>query len=164
MAKDDKGKSLEDLKKDYEKIRKKYSLPSFKKLNEDFQIEKISEYETDILIREVRKFISEKFSNYLRFIETILHPINCPMFIFSIIKSLGQNEKKKLTDIYEKLVKNEIRLIEIDIDFSEEKEAKFIKESYEIWQEIKKDILEIMDVIKKNWDNKFKADKGSYFG
>lgn len=164
MAKDDKGKSLEDLKKDYEKIRKKYSLPSFKKLNEDFQIEKISEYETDILIREVRKFISEKFSNYLRFIETILHPINAPVFIFSIIKSLGQNEKKKLTEIYEKLVKNEIRLIEVDINFSEEKEAKFIKESHEIWQEIKKDILEIVDVIKKNWDNKFKIDKGSYFG
>ncbi len=159
-----KESDLENLKKDYLVVQKKYNLPSFENLNEDFQIEKIAEVETDILIREVRKFIADKFSNYLRFVETILNPANAPMFVFSIIKSIGVEEKKKLVEIYKELTKTEIRLIELDTDFFEEKEAEFIKESYEIWQKIKKDVLEVVEVIKKNLDNKFEVNGKSYFG
>lgn len=155
---------LEKLKEDYKEIQKKYNLPTFEELNKDFQIEKIAEVETDFLIREVRKFIVDKFSNYLRFIETILQPVNAPMFVFSIIKSIGAEEKKRLTDVYKKLVKNEVRLIELDIEFVEKKEVEFVKESYKIWQEIKKDILEVVEVIKKNWDNKFETNNKGYFG
>jgi len=112
----------------------------------------------------VRKFIVDKFSNYLRFIETILQPVNAPMFVFSIIKSIGAEEKRRLTEVYKKLVKNEVRLIELDIEFVEKKEVEFVKESYKIWQEIKKDILEVVEVIKKNWDNKFETNNKGYFG
>ena len=155
---------LAKLKENYKVIEKRYDLPSFEKLNEDFQIEKAAELETDILIREVRKFIADKLAGYMRFVEALLNPVNAPMFVFSIIKSLGVEEKKKLTDVYKKLTKNEIRLIELDVKFSEEKEAEFIKESYKMWQEIKEDILEIMGAIKKNWDNKFEVNGKSYFG
>lgn len=155
---------LENLKKDYEKVQRKHDLPSFEELNKDFQVEKIAEVETDFLIREIRKFMSDKFSNYLRFIEAVLQPVNTPMFIFSIIKSIGVEEKKKLTDIYKKLVKIEVRVIELDIKFFEEKEAEFIKEFYEVWQEIKKDMLEIVESIKKNWDNKSEVNGKGYFG
>ncbi|MBA7660405.1 hypothetical protein ES703_68407 [subsurface metagenome] len=155
---------LEKLKEDYKEIQKKYNLPIFEELNKDFQIEKVAEVETDFLIREVRKFIVDKFSNYLRFIETILQPVNAPMFVFSIIKSIGAEEKRRLTEVYKKLVKNEVRLIELDIEFVEKKEVEFVKESYKIWQEIKKDILEVVEVIKKNWDNKFETNNKGYFG
>lgn len=159
-----KESKLEDLKKDYEKIQKKYNLPTFEKLNEDFYIEKISETETDFLIREIRKFVADKFSNYLRFIEAILNPVNVPMFVFSIIKAMGNEEKNELTVIYKKLVRVEVTLIELDVDFSEKKEADFIKESYESWQKIKKDMLNIIESIKRNWDNKSEGNSKKYFG
>jgi len=155
---------LEDLKKDYKEIQEKHNLPDFEKLNQDFQIEKIAEVETDLLIREVRRFMSEKFSNYLRFIEAILNPINVPMFIFSVIKSLGTEEKEKLTETYKMLSKKELELIELDVEFSEEKEAEFIKNSYKLWQEIKKDLLEVLEKIKDNWDNKSEINNKKYFG
>jgi len=163
MGKQDR-ESLEELKRDYIKIQEKYHLPNFEKLNEDFQIERIAEIETDILIREIRKFMAEKFSNYLRFVEAILNPVNAPMFIFSVIKTINLEEKNKLTEIYKKLAKIEVRLIEADIEFSEEKEAEFINESYAIWQEIKKDLLSFIGIIKKNWDNKFEMNNKGYFG
>lgn len=156
--------SLENLKKDYRKIQKKYSLPEFEKLNEDFQIEKIAETETDYLIREIRKFMGEKFSNYLRFVEAILNPINVPMFIFSIVKSIRSEEREKLVEIYKQLSKIEVSLIELDINFSEKKEADFVKQSYKIWQKIKKDTLEVIETIKKNWDNKLEGKSKGYFG
>ena len=109
-----KESGLDTLKKAYAKIQKKHGLPSFEELNKDFQIEKISEGETEILVREVRKFMSEKFSNYFRFVEAILHPVNAPMFIFSIVKLITPEEKNKLTMIYKKLAEAELNLIELD--------------------------------------------------
>ena len=156
--------NLESLKKDYKKIQEKYDLPEFEKLNEDFQIEKLAETETDFLVREIRKFMADKFMNYLRFIESILNPVNVPMFVFSIVKSIGEDEKKKLTEVYKKLAKCEVELIGLDIEFSEDDEVKFVKESYELWQEMKKDISGVIGVIKKNWDNKLESNGKGYFG
>ena len=155
--------NLESLKEDYKKIQKEYDLPEFDKLNEDFQIEKLAEIETDFLVREIRKFMADKFMNYLRFIESILNPVNVPMFIFSIVKSIGEDEKKKLTGVYKKLAKCEVELIRLDVEFSEDDEAKFVKKNYKLWNEMKKDILGVLDVIKKNWDNKTESKK-NYFG
>ena len=155
---------LEELKKDYKKIQKIYELPDFDSLNRDFQIEKVAESETDYLIREIRKYIADKLSNYLRFIETILNPVNAPIFVFSVIKSLGINEKNKLSETYKELAKFEVTLIKLDMNFSEEKEAEFIRNSYETWQKIKKDVLDVVEIMEKNWDNKFETNGRNYFG
>ena len=163
MAKQKESK-LEKLKKDYLKIQKKYNLPEFDKLNRDFSIEKTADSETDFLIREIRKVIAEKMSGYLRFTEMLINPTNAPIFVFSIIKNLGVREKKDLSEMYKKMAKNEIKLIGIDIEFSEEKEAEFIKDSYKLWQRLKRDFLNIVGTIEKNWDNKFEVDKKGYVG
>lgn len=155
---------LDDLKKDYQEIQKKYELPDFEELNKDFNIERIAEVNTDLLLREIRKFIAEKFSNYLRFIETLLNPVNAPMFAFSIIKTIQPEDKKILAEIYKKLAKVEVDLIELDLDFIEEKESYFIRDSYKIWQDIKKDMLNIFSRIKKNWDTKYEMNGKGYLG
>lgn len=155
---------LAKLKENYKVIERRYDLPSFEKLNEDFQIEKAAELETDILIREVRRFMADKLSGYMRFVETLLNPVNAQMFVFSIIKSLGHEEKRKAAEIYKKLAKNEIKLIEIDTNFSEKGEAEFIRNSYELWKSVKRDILDILDKINRNWDNKFEVESKGYFG
>ncbi len=162
MAKDE--QKLEKLKKDYEVLKKEYNLPNFEKLNEDFYIEKISDSETEILIREVRKFIGDKMMNYMRFIENLLNPVNVPMFIFSIIKLLDAEEKKSLSEIYKGLMKKEVQFIELDLEFNEKKEAEFVKNAYEFWQGIKKDMLRVIDKINKKWDNKFGVNNKGYFG
>jgi len=155
---------LENLKKEYEILGRKYNLPGFRELNEDFHIEKVAESETEILIREVRKFVADKMLNYMRFIENLLNPVNAPMFIFSVIKLLDDEEKKSISEIYKGLMKKEIKLIELDLEFNEEKEAEFIKNSYEFWQGIKKDLLKVIDKINKKWDDKSEANNKGYFG
>jgi len=164
MAEKKKEHNLDTLKKDYKKIQKKHNLPDFERLNEDFYIEKISETETDYLVREIRKYMSEKFSHYLRLVEAILNPTNVPLFVFSIVRIITKEEREKLVDIYKKLSKIEVELLEIDLKFSEEKEADFVNNSYKIWLEIKKDMLSVVDVIKKNWDNKSESISKGYFG
>jgi hypothetical protein len=155
---------LEELKKNYIVLQEKYNLPSFDELNRDFQIEKVAESESDFLIREIRKAVSEKPYTYLRFVETLINPVNAPMSILSVVKTLGSEEKDKLTEIYKKLVRNEVLLIETDINFSEETEVKFIKETYEMWKSIKKDFADVLSIVNKNWDNKTEINGKKYFG
>ena len=160
----DEGYGLDDLKKDYEEIKEKHDLPSFEELNKDFSIDQLTEHETDYLLREIRRAIADKISTYMRFVETILNPVNAPIFVFSLIKTINSEEKTKLSEVYKKLAKFEVRIIELDVDFSEKKEADFVKEAYEEWQEMKKDLLDVVEVIKKNWDNKFESGARGYFG
>ena len=155
---------LEDFKEDYKEIQKKYSLPNFDEMNQDFYIEKAAETETDYLVREIRKYVADKISNYVRFIETLLSPSNVPMFVFAVVKNLTENDKKILSETYKKLAKIEVSLIELDLEYDEEKEAKFIKNAHKVWNEIRKDLFKITESINKNWDNKLEVNGKSYFG
>jgi len=155
---------LPKFKKTYEKLAKKHSLPNFDQMNQDFHIEKLAEIETDYLLREIRRFTAEKFFNYFRFVESLLNPTNASMFTFSIVKTLGQKEKDKLTELYKKFAGLELEFISIDIEYSEEKEAKFLKQFCKDWQEIKKEMNSILEFIKKNWKNKAKNLDKNYFG
>ena len=53
---------LNDLRNDYSKLEVKHILPSFKELNESFEIDKIDK-ESDALLRVVRKVMMEKIVN-----------------------------------------------------------------------------------------------------
>lgn len=154
---------LRELKEGYREIQEKFELPLFKEMNEDFNIEKIDE-EPEILIREVRRFISDKFSNYIRLIETLINPSNAQIFVYSIVKTLGEKEKNKLKELYKILSKKELDLVELDLEFSETKEVEFVKESFKDWQKIKKDLLEILSEVKKNWENEPESKSKNYFG
>ena len=163
MAKDEENK-LEKLKKEYDKIQKKYKLPSYKELNEDFGIEKLSETDTELLTRELRKFVGDYLSRVLRTIESLLSPSNVPMFVFSIVKSIDAEDKKKLSDMYKELAKSEVKFIKLDFGFNEEKEAEFVKDSYNVWQTTKKDFLKIMEKVDMKWDDKAETNNKGYFG
>ena len=143
---------LEELKERYAEIQIKHGLPSFQEMNEEFGIEKTDIEKFDILIREIRRYVVDKVLNYMRFIEGILNPSNAPMFIFSVVKALEPGDKERLTEIYKKFSKIELDLIEIDLKYSEEKEASFIKNTYSAWKEVQKELLEVLDKIKANWD------------
>jgi hypothetical protein len=156
--------NLKNLKEDYEILKEKYGLPEFRDFNEDFQIERISEIETDFLLREIRKFISDRISNYMRFLESLLNPTNAPLFIFSLCKALTANEKKEIENLYKDLMKIELELLEIDIRYSEEKEAEFIKSTFEFWKDFKRKWLGIIKTAKDNWDNKLESTNKGYFG
>ena len=155
---------LQKLKEKYSVLRIKYNLPNFEELNGEFQIEKTAESETDFILKEIRRYMVDKLLNYLRFIESLLSPVNVPMFVFAITKTLGEHEKEKLRELYKKIAKVEVEFIELDLEYSESKEAESIKKYYSFWQEIRKELLIIVGVIKENWDAKAEDNGKGYFG
>jgi len=157
-------RNLEELKKDYALLVKKYGIPIFQEMNEEFEIEDLSETETDCLIRIIRKALIEKLSFFSKFIEVILNPSEGgTLFVFSIAKTLNLENRKALAVIYEKLSKIQIESIKRDISYSEKEEAEFIKEIYRFWKESKKTLLELLEVIESNWGNSVGKSEKSYF-
>lgn len=155
---------LEKIKKDYEKLKSKYNLPAFTQLNDEFEIDRVSERETENLLREVRKAMAEKIVAFLRFFETMLNPSNAPFFIFSIIKNLSNSDKKIIEEVYEALCDFEISALELDVDYSEKKEAEFIKQGMKKWKEVKPKMIELCGEIKRAWKTSSEKHEKGYFG
>ncbi len=167
MANEDKTKnkdSLEEFKEKYSKLQKKYSLPTFDEMNKDFVIEKATDFEGEFLIREIRRFVGDKIANYMRLVENLMNPVNVPIFVFSMVKALNEEDKKALSEMYKKFGEIEVNLIGIDLVYSEEKEAEFVNESFKIWQIIKKDLLRIINKVQSSEEKKPKNNDKNYFG
>ena len=154
---------IQELKKDYNQLKIKHSLPEFTELNKLFDIEDI-EIETEFLLKKIRRTISEKIAGYLRFIDVILNPSNAPIFFFKLAKRLDSKDMQTLKNIYENLGKFEIRTICLDIDYSEKNDAEFIKDIFNTFnKEIKKDFIVIIEKLNTEEENSKKIN-GSYFG
>lgn len=155
---------LAKLKKEYSALAKKYNLPAYSAINEEFDIEKAAGQETDTLLREIRKVIMDKVLAYLRFTELLLNPTNAPMFFFAILKGLSNDDKKILEGLYVQLGRLEIEVIEIDNDYSEKGEAEFINRVYCVWKGIKSDMKGISKALQRGWDKKCETREKSYLG
>lgn len=159
-----KNAALEILKKQYEPLKKKYKLPEFSELNKEFEIEKIQEKETDFLLREIRRAISEKMAAFLKLFELFLNPQAAPLFILTSLKNLTLKEKEMIENIYKELVKLEIISINLDIEYNEKEEVKFIIEAMKKWKEIKLFAKEIVDFLIKFQNKNTEKKEKSYFG
>jgi hypothetical protein len=153
-----------DFESAYNKLKEKYDLPEFKKLAEDFDIEKSSDKETNFLLREIRRTINEKLSSYLHLFETLMNPSAPPMFVFSFLRGITESDKETIKEVYKRLSRTQIDIMKIDTVYSEVSEAKFIKSTYTEWQELKKIISNLIEEFESNFDKDNYVKKGGYFG
>lgn len=156
--------NVEDLRNEYKKLQDKYSLPEFHELNKLFDIEDV-DIDTEFLLRKIRRVVSERIASYMRFIEIILNPSNAPMFFFKLIKKLDSKDRDELSKVYEKLGNFELDVISLDLEYSEEKEAMFVKKVFEIFNdEARVKLLEVIDKLSLENNDSKKISNGSYFG
>ena len=138
-------------------------MPSYKGLDEDFDINKVDSVE-DTLLRDIRKIMFGKFASVLNFIELLLNPSNGSMFHMYMVKGINSDEKNTLNKLFESLGAIEIESFSLDIDYSEKNEAIFIKESFEKWQLMKPELNKIINSIKQEWKKSSSKKEKSYFG
>jgi hypothetical protein len=162
---------MEDKKKEfnlieeYDKIRLKYNkLPNFKDISDDFDIEKLLEKESDYILREIRRTMSEKISAYMHFFETIINPASPPLFIFSVLKGIDKKSKEDIENIYKKLARLQIESMKLDTIYKEENEAEHINKVYNDWQLLKKDIYRIIEMLEINIEDIKENIRSNYFG
>lgn len=150
------------MKKEYGKLIKKYGLPKFSKLNENFEIEKIDK-ESEILLRNVRKVMMEKIVNSLGFLEMFLNPVNVPRMYLAYMKSMGVEEGKCVEIIYGKFADLNVLALEGEIIYDEKKEAEIVKKIFEVWVSVKPEFMKLFEGMKKPNNSVDKRER-SYFG
>ena len=161
----EKESDLQSLKESYSVLEKKYKLPSFSELNEDFDIEKLQERETELLLKSVRRVIVEKMANVVRFLELLLNPSEgpTPLFMYAILKNINQDVRKEIEDLYKDLSKVELNSLSLDIIYSEKEEAQFLCEAFKKWSKSKLKLKEITNKLGFSWAKEKQADR-NYLG
>ncbi len=152
---------LEETKNKYNELSKKFKLPTFKELDEDFEIGKI-ERDSDCFLRTVRKQMMEKVVNSLGFLEMLLNPVNAPRIYMGYVKSLNSEDRQMIEKIYSILGELSITSIDSELMYSEKKEADLINKIYAAWNAIKPDFKKILENMKK--PNIISKKEKSYFG
>jgi len=157
-------RSLKTIKEDYKKIEEKFSLPSFEKMMEDFDMEKLSEKEEGLITRDVRRIITEKIAGYSHLFEMLINPSSPPMFVFAFMKNLSEQDKKEIKEIYKELSKLQITTMKLDTIYDEKKEVDFIRKTYSTWQDLKKKVYKLIESFEKEFEKNVETKEKSYFG
>jgi hypothetical protein len=155
---------FEEFEKEYVKKAKKFSLPEFKKLEEDFEVSKAET--DDLVLRAVRKAMMERVISTLGFFEMLLNPMNAPRMYHKFLSSLTVGDTKKIEEMYGSLAGLSIKSLEREVDYSEKGEAEMVKEVSEIWDKIRPGFRDILRKMKNpgNGGNGAGRKEKSYYG
>ena len=155
--------ALSELKKAYAVYEKKDKLPSFSSLNQLFEIDRI-ERDTEYLLRDIRKVVMEKITEYMKLIEMLLNPTAAPQMFMQFAKKISIEERKLLESIYEKFIRFELSALDLDLDYNESKEADAIRTTYKMWTESISDIRKVLGFMRRNFESSPNKKERSYFG
>lgn len=162
MAKDD-----FDFKKEYEKLKKKYSsLPDFKRLNDQFEFSAMKDFPEDkeFLLRNIRRKINDRFVNLSRFIEEVLNPNPGSIVGITESKNFNIKDRERLRDLLKNLMLLERKSLLLEIEFDNNREVEFIKNALNSWNGIKSDFKPFIKTMMDSWDTEEEKQTNHYFG
>lgn len=152
-----------NLEKEYGKLKSKFSLPSYKDLNNEFELSVLSE--GDFLLRSMRRKMCEKIEDFCNILEGFIHPHSASLANFYELKFVDDDEKEKISRIFKKFMILRRKNLRFDLEPKEKDEAKFINEIYKEWLVTKKELLNLVNIIEDGWtkEEETKTNEG-YFG
>src|SRR3989344_7615290 len=124
-----------ETEKQYNELRKKLKLPEFKDI--DFEFEASDLEETNFLLRAIIRRIAERLDFYSTMLEEILQPDASNLYAMHETRYLDDDEKKRLYEIYAKLMGFNRQSIEVSLSHREKDEAEFISSFFEQWKPLK---------------------------
>lgn len=152
--------NLERLKKEFEKVRAKYELPSFDELDNEFEIRKI---DFDLfLIKEVRRAVTHRLTAIADLLEPILSPSEHNLHSVIESKIFEKGDVDEMFTYYKKLWHHAHEGIAASL-ISEKEEAEFIKKIWKIWPEIKKTALGYAKRIAEGWAKEEEERHGDHY-
>ncbi len=151
------------IKNKYEKLKKKFNLPDYNEVDNELEISSLETEE--FLLREIRKKISERIETITTEFGTILQPSAESLVSMHECKFFGDKDKKKMIDIYKKLMMLSRQALEADVERDDKADASLINDFFKAWKSLKKDILVFMKKMKTCWEKETEIEeKLEYFG
>jgi hypothetical protein len=154
---------MESIDKQYGVLAKKYRLPEFSAVDSIFEISSIEKHAFPL--REIRRKISDKLDHYVKILEGLINP-ETTIGGMHECKYFDDDEKKKIFDLYRKLMAKMRESDIISLSQNEKDEAGFISEIVGEWPALQKELAGILAKLKSCWAEEEVSDKEiiEYFG
>lgn len=155
-----------DLKKEYDGLKKKYGLPDYDKLDNEFEFLYVGQIiEIKFPLKFIRRRINDKLAFFCSMLQGVLQPNPGSLVSLQESKFLEQKDLEKTMNLLKELMFVERQSLLLDISYSEKEEAEFVKDVFKKWPEIKESVSDLFQKIKDGWKKEMK-EKGAknYFG
>jgi len=112
-------------------------------------------------MRGIRRTIIEKIAALMRFFELILNPAEAatPLFVFAILRGIKSETKNTVEKLYKELSVYELASLNLDIQYSEKEEVKFVNDFTKKWKEMKPVLAKITHELSIVWKDEHKERK-----
>src|SRR3989338_4306685 len=152
-----------NVKEEYNELLKKYKLPKFDDLNEDFELEFIKK--KPFLLRQIRRRINEKVIFFCRIIEGLLYPTQQHIINVTEMKNLPEEKKKYIEKMYRDLMYLERESLLLDVVPNDKKDAEYINNVFNFWSKMRKQVEDIVRIMQESWKKEdITKEKNNYFG
>jgi hypothetical protein len=140
---------MEDMKKKYEVLRNKYSLPSLTDLTREFCIKLDN---PDLILQDIICKIKEKIIDNATTIESIIFVGSSENLSNLYETKMLNNKKKEIFEFYKELMSITWKSRKVETTADEKEMADFIKETYDKWiNKLKKQFVDICEKFEKGW-------------
>ena len=140
---------MSDIEELYKELEKKTKLPSFKEIDEEFEISDIEE--VGFFLRKIRRKMIEKIDSFGKILESLLHPETDFASMFEC-KDFNEQDMKEAIGLYKriKIIERNASMLELECDYRSE--AVFINDTYTQWKGMKGKLLSIIKKLRQCWE------------
>ena len=152
-----------EIEKEYSNLSKKYKLPKFKAIDDEFEISSLDNEK--FLIKNILRSISEKLEFYIEFISNLVHPDGSSISSMYEIRSFSEDEKNGMYTLFKRLMKIDRNIVEIILRNDEKEQADFLNKFFSDWLDTKKELLKYIKKMKDSWEKQSTIEEDiGYFG
>ena len=140
----------------YEKLVKKYNLPKLLELDREFEV---AAYIHDLeglnhhyqMLLEIRRRMTDRFNSWINYLHALIFPNQGSMIDMKESEQFTEDDKNLISDLINKLMFMNRVGIKLDLLNSEQEEAKYIRNYYKIWMDLKNAVKFIVDKNIEAW-------------
>ncbi|MEK6903311.1 MAG: hypothetical protein AABW64_01545 [Nanoarchaeota archaeon] len=156
------------LESEYASYQKKYSLPSYQHLNQEFEFLAIGQLQQiDFPLRFMRRRMTDRIAGICNFFQTILQPNPGSYVLLKESSFFTGDEKQQIQRLLYEAMVFLTKSTLLDSTFDEKADAAFIRELYKFWMHAKPQYRKLLEKLEQGWQKKPEQQKQAqnhYFG
>ncbi|MBI2144890.1 hypothetical protein HYU18_01055 [Candidatus Woesearchaeota archaeon] len=154
--------AAKSAKKKYDLLMKKHKLPQLEELDACFELGNLEEEGNHL--REIRRRIAEKLHDAISIAEQVLQPDTNLSELYES-RVLDEEEKKRLFELYKKLMAAARKAAELSIVSNASQDAEFIKSIYPEWKSIAPELARFIRKLRAAWEtDSEEGERAAYLG
>ncbi len=145
------------IKTKYEGLKKKYNLPSYEDICNEFEINDVLKklgFMPAYFLRFLRRTAVDKLYSWVNYLHVFILPNQQSAVLMNEYQNFDEKKREEIIDYATQIMIISRKSVELELEKDEKEDAKLLKEAYDKLQELKPKLLEIAKENVKIWKEK----------